>query len=125
MVVTDKIKGLLPSLREKKRYIVFSVASLSSHSLPAVKQAILDHAHALFGVFGAARMGVVFLPDWKKQKGIVRVSHTSVDMMKSVFVLLDRINDTSVRVQSHFVSGSLAPARRKIGGGNYICNQEQ
>ncbi len=101
--IVVKAKSLLPSLKEKKRYVVFEV--LTKTSLETAKKQILSKAKELFGLYGLAKMNLRFLEDWNSNRGIVKVNNKYVDYLRSVFVL----NELSIRTVS--VSGMLKKAR--------------
>lgn len=106
-----KIKPVLPSLREKKRYLVFEIISKKpikefSCISKAVWKALLD----LSGVLGASRAGIWLLGDKfnnESQKGIIRVNHKNVGLLKAVLCSIRQINETDVVVRSLGVSGIL------------------
>jgi len=110
----NKIKrqrALLPALKERKRYIVYEVLSEGAIKLPDVQREIERSFSKLFGVTGAARAGLMHLNDWKKKRGITRVSHKYVDHLKSLFCFIEKVNNKNVIIRSVGVSGILKKAR--------------
>ncbi|MBD3304289.1 hypothetical protein GF343_04020 [Candidatus Woesearchaeota archaeon] len=111
-----KIKPVLPSLREKKRYLAFEIISKEpikdfSDVSRAVWKALLD----LSGVLGAAKAGIWLLSDkfYKdKQKGLIKVNHRNVDLLKSALCTIRQINGTDVIVRSVGLSGILKKAEK-------------
>ncbi|MFH0752423.1 MAG: Rpp14/Pop5 family protein [archaeon] len=106
-----KLKALLPTLREKKRYIVFEVISKGIISQKAAHQAISIELQRFLGEFGMAKAGVIILKDWVKNKGILRVSNKEVDTVKSA-IMLAKGKDFAFKTIA--VSGSLNKLRNRI-----------
>ena len=117
-MVTTKIKPLLPSLREKKRYVVFEVISREMiRDFHFVSDAILNYSFQLLGQYGVAKAGLIILDDkWDRsnQRGIIKVSHRYVDAIKAALVFVDRINNAPAAIRSLGVSGILNKAERKF-----------
>lgn len=110
------MKAILPSLRERKRYIVFEVISKKEINGDAVAKALYDAAEQFFGSFGAAKMALKMMMDkWDKKakKGIVRVNRASVNHAKALFCLMEKISKSPVIIRSLGASGTLKKAERK------------
>ena len=111
----SKLKSLLPSLKERKRYVVFEVLSEKGNfPLEDVKQAILQGEKKFLGDLTLSKAGLVFLKDWEDQKGILRVSHKEVDSIKGGLCFVRKINKADVIVRSIGVSGILKKARQLL-----------
>jgi len=114
-----KVKPLLPSLREKKRYIAFEI--ISKHKINA-KQAFTAIWNSLLEFAGqkeTAKAGMIILKDkynQKTQKGIIRISHKMTDTLKSALILIKEIGKTPVVVKSITTSGILKKAEKNIKG---------
>lgn len=110
-----KLKPLSPSLRERKRYVVFEV--ISKRPITAAKkvaQAIERQLLSLVGTIGAGKAGLIFLHDDydpQRQRGMIRVAHTSVDALLAAMSLIDTIGDDAVLVRELGVSGIMKKAR--------------
>lgn len=109
-----KLAPLLPSLKEKRRYVVFEILTEGSVSFQDVKEAILTETHSFLGRLHSAKAGIEFLPDWKEHTGIVRVANHYLDHLKAAFTLIRKINKKEVIVASRGVSGTLNKARTKF-----------
>ena len=98
------MKPILPSLREKKRYLKFTV----SGDLPVreVKKAVLFSVRRFMGIDGSSRMGVFFI-DLKGGEGIIRVNKDYVDHLKMALMMIKEINNTKVFFRTLAVSGIL------------------
>ena len=113
-----KLKPVLPSLREKKRYLAFEVISKGSiTSFDAVSNAIWQSCTQFMGQLGTAKAGIMPLENkWngEKQKGIMKVSHKYVNHVKSAFIFASKIEGKDVIFRSLGVSGILNKAESKF-----------
>ncbi|MEK6900497.1 MAG: Rpp14/Pop5 family protein [Nanoarchaeota archaeon] len=104
---------LLPSLKQKKRYVVFGIISEASFSWPEVQEAI-EHSLAKFlGDLGMAKASPLLIKEkWneKKQHFVIKVNHTYVDELKTALILNKKIKNTPVIIKSITVSGTLKKA---------------
>ncbi|MBT3304481.1 hypothetical protein HN592_03010 [Candidatus Woesearchaeota archaeon] len=92
-----KMKRLLPSLREKKRYIVFETTNPNK-----VDKALKD----FLGILGMSKVNPLVMKDkFKKNRGIVRINHAYKD---EVIMALSLVN-----VKVIGVSGILKKADEK------------
>ena len=112
-----KIKPLLPSLREKKRYLAYEVISKSrfNDALHANK-AIVEAAKEFLGDLGMARAGIIAMNDqWNTdmQRGIIRVNNRHVDSLKAALVFAGSIDGKGAIVRSVGASGILKKAKQK------------
>jgi len=115
-MVNTKLKPVLPSLREKKRYLVFEV--ISKERLPdfkAVSDTIWQCSLQFLGQLGVAKAGIMVLDnkwDSKLQRGIIKVGHKHVDAVKAALMFANRIDGKEVIFRSIGVSGILNKAER-------------
>lgn len=116
----QKIKPLIPILREKKRYVVFEVISKASiSSLKTVSDAVINSFLSFFGTKELAKAGLIVLRDKfnsASQRGIIRVSNKYVDALKSALVLVKQAESQDVIVRSRGVSGIVKKTRRFMEG---------
>ncbi len=113
------MKALLPSMKERKRYIVFEVVSKTPVGFEGIAKALHNAANGLFGEMGRAKMalkpmGDVF--DAGLQRGIVRTNREYVNHARAAFCMVRRIGKSPAIVRSLGVSGTLKKALRKYGG---------
>ncbi len=109
------MKPLLPSLREKKRYLAFEIISSKKVNKMPYEE-IQKSMLGLHGSVGLADAGLIFLKNkWNTelQRGIVKVSHRSVDDLKGTLCFVDKINNTESIIKSVGVSGILKKAEEK------------
>lgn len=112
-----KIKPLLPSLREKKRYLAYEVMSKHKfHDAVHVSKAILDATKEFLGDLGMAKAGIIPLNDqWDEnmQRGIMRVSNKHVDDLKASLIFVESMEGKEVIVKSVGASGILRKLQQK------------
>ncbi len=110
---------LLPSLREKKRYLAYE--ALTEKPLHKdFSTRVLRHTQRVLGLFDSAQAGLQHVDyDAKQQKGILRVGHKYVDKTRTALVLLQSYEQQPVLCRTLTVSGILKKAKTKaILGGN-------
>lgn len=115
-----KLKPILPSLREKKRYLAFEILSKSKiKSFSRVSNAVWQGMLSFNGIKGAAQAGMWLLPERYNeslQRGIIRVGHKHVDALKASMVMTQEIDNIPVIARSLGVSGSLKKIAKHIAG---------
>ncbi len=116
----EKMKPMLPSLREKKRYLVFEILPENKEvkitSFFDVNRAVWDACLAFLGELGTSKAGIMLLKDkWdaKKQRGIVRVDRKYVDHVKTSLALVKKVNGEKALIRCIGVSGVLGKSEKK------------
>ena len=108
-----KLKHLLPSLREKKRYIVYEVQTKTPITRIEAKKEVSNKMKQFIGELGTAQAGLMHLKDWQDNKGIIKVNAQHVDHAKASLSLIKTINEKKVTVKSVAVSGIINKLRKK------------
>ncbi|MEK6964166.1 MAG: Rpp14/Pop5 family protein [Nanoarchaeota archaeon] len=124
---------LLPSLREKKRYLAYEALTEQPLSKDFSNH-VLRHTQRVLGLFESAQAGIQSVDyDAKEQRGVLRVGHTYVDKTRTALMLLQSYENQNVLCRTLTVSGilqkarlfglgsgtsSLSKAKTKIKGGN-------
>jgi ribonuclease P/MRP protein subunit POP5 len=97
---------LLPSLKQKKRYIVFEILSETKFSVNDVKKSV-DEALLLFlGQLGVAKTAPMFVK-FDNNKFIMKINHKFVDECISALILIKEIKGKQLIVKSVVTSGTL------------------
>ena len=109
-----KAKAVLPSLKEKRRYLVYEAITEGTTSFPDTKEAILKETSSFLGRLGQAKAGIEILDDWHENRGIIKVSTTHLDQLKASLVMLRKINKKEAIIRSVGVSGTINKARNKF-----------
>lgn len=110
-----KIKPILPSLREKKRYLAFEIISEEPvKEAETVANTIYEAGFKYLGEMGMAKAGALVLKDkYSNNKGIVRVNHKNLENFKSALMLVKKVNKQDVMIRTLGVSGILKKAENK------------
>jgi RNase P/RNase MRP subunit POP5 len=88
-------KPLSPTLREKKRYMIFT----HSGNVEGTFEGIRRSYSRLFGEFGLAQAGLLLLRNRSNDRcGVVRVNAHCVDMLKCSLSLIENDNPDCIRV---------------------------
>jgi len=115
--LAKKIKAVLPSLREKKRYLVFNIVSKKNiKSFSEVSELVWQASLRFLGEIETAKAGIWVLPDkWnpKKQKGIIKVNNNYLDKLKTALALIKSFKRQQIIVKSVGVSGMINKADKK------------
>lgn len=109
-----KLKPILPSLKERKRYLSFEIISEDNLSVDEVDRAVSDQILNFLGTLDAGKAGVVFLRDkYKNNKGIIKAGHKHVDKVRTALALTKKINNKEIIIKTNIVSGILKKAISK------------
>ena len=108
------MKPLLPSLKEKKRYIVFEAVSESKVSEKGLEKGVNESVLKFLGELGIAKAGFMFV-EMKENKGIVRTNVKYQDEIKMALSLIKNINKEKIKLNVIGVSGILNKARKQGG----------
>jgi ribonuclease P/MRP protein subunit POP5 len=107
-----KLKALAPTLREKKRYIAFQIISEEGEEFTYsdLEAAIWNTMLDFLGEEGVSRTSVWLIKDsWnpKKQTGILRCNHKSVQDVIASLGLIDRLGDDRITFKILKISGTI------------------
>jgi ribonuclease P/MRP protein subunit POP5 len=108
-----KLKPILPSLREKKRYMAFEVISESKLSYLDIQKAVETSLKDYVGTQGKAKAGLLFFKDKyneKAQKGLIKVNHKHTDELRASFAFIQSINGKKAIIKSIGLSGIMKKA---------------
>ena len=102
---------LLPSLKQKKRYIVFEL----DQKLPAsdVKSEVENALLLFLGQLGLAKSSPLFVKH-KDNKFMMKVNHKWVDECKSAIILIKKIKNKQVIIRSIVTSGTIKKATEAL-----------
>ncbi len=106
--------SLLPSLRQKKRYIVFNVNDEKGSlqfTIKEVKKEVEDAIVLFIGQLGMSKAAPMFLKEkFRNNHFILKVNHKWVDECKAALSLIKKIKNKPVIVKSIITSGTLKKA---------------
>ncbi len=101
---------LKPSLKQKKRYVLFEIQASKSFTLSEVSEAIGTSLLRFLGELGMAKAAPLFVRekwDEQKQRFVLKVNHKYVDELKTAVILNKKIKNTPVLIRSIVTSGTL------------------
>ena len=104
------MKVLSPTLKERKRYILFKIDSSNKLNEETVAMQCTEVCLRFLGEFGCAEAGVMFMHktwDIKTQTGIIKTGHNWVDQTKSALALIKKIEGKKATVSTISTSGSI------------------
>ncbi len=121
MIIQKKIKPLLPSLRERKRYLAYEIISKEPITdSKAVSETIWKTALKYLGEIGCSEAGIIILSDKfnkKNQRGLIRVNHRSLDRLRATITLIRQVEGQDVIFRSVGASGIIKKAEEKYIAG--------
>ncbi len=104
---------LLPSLRQKKRYIAFEILSDRHFSFVEIKEEVRAALDRFLGSFGSAQASPMIISqrfDEQQQRFIIKVNNTFVDEVKMALIVCTHIKHSPVIIRSLLTSGTLKKA---------------
>lgn len=108
------MKPLLPSLREKKRYVVFEIIG-NNINKKALKKEIYNNLLKFFGKLGVSRANIKIIDNClKENKGIIKVNVKYLNDLKMGLGLIKKLDNKKVIVDVIGVSGILKKAKQKF-----------
>jgi ribonuclease P/MRP protein subunit POP5 len=106
----EKLKILLPTLREKERYISFQVISEEPITYSDLESAIWNQLLDFYGEYGVSKTSmwlVKNLWDEKNQAGVIKCNNKSVSQVVAGLGLISRLGDIRVIFKILKVSGTI------------------
>jgi len=109
-----ELKILLPTLREKERYIAFQIVSEEPVTYADLEVAVWNTMLDFYGEFGTSQTSMWLIKnlyDEQMQFGVVRCNNESVAAVLAALGLINRLGDIRVVVKVLKVSGTLKGLR--------------
>ena len=108
--VKKSLKPIPPTLRGKKRYVLFELACDKKLSSPRVSDALWKTFLRIYGEFGAGEMKL-WMIEFGNGKGIIRCAHNRVEQAKAGILFLTEVDGVPVIPKTLKTSGSLKKIR--------------
>jgi ribonuclease P/MRP protein subunit POP5 len=102
----DTMGKLLPTLKDRKRYMAFEVLADASLSWESIRKAITLASKNYIGLDGMANAGLQFVKN-NGMKGIVRMNHDYLNTIRASLLFIREIDNQKVIVKSIRSSGIL------------------
>lgn len=107
-----KLKSLLPSLKEKKRYLVFQL--VAKNNIKNAHKEVTKQLNSLLGIFDSANAAIMPVSyNEKTNKGILKISNKSKDKVFGAMTFIKEINKVSLIVKPIYLTGILNKAKQK------------
>ena len=111
----SKIKGLRPTLRVKKRFLLVQIVAKESFDFKTLSFAINEHIIKILGAYSYGKFGIWILREqfeYKTQCLVLKCTPQSVDILRSTLTLLLQISNTPIRLKILNVSGTLKQLKK-------------
>jgi ribonuclease P/MRP protein subunit POP5 len=119
MRMTDKPKILPPTLRGKKRYIVFEVISEGDFNYEDLSRAIWFASLSFLGELGVSMCEIKLIKnlyDYKNKYGVIRCAHDKLEYVRAALAFVTKISNINVIIKVLGVTGTIKSAKRKFLG---------
>ena len=101
-----KIKSLLPSLKERKRYLAVKIEPINGAIIRNPTEEIIRKIKNILGVFQSAQAGLMYLDyDQKNNISFIKCSASSLDKVRASLMFIDEIGTNKVILKSLKSSG--------------------
>ncbi|HGJ63880.1 TPA: hypothetical protein ENS27_00660 [bacterium] len=122
MTINKRQKTLLPTLKERQRYVVYSIKIFDDTNTPIISRIndyIINECNSLLGIFDAGKAGIMnVMYDEKHRRGILRVENKYVDKIKVCLGMISRIGDKKINIDTIYVSGMINKAEEAMKKGS-------
>ena len=116
-MIKKKKTKILPSAREKKRYLVFEIKSKQKiDDFDPIYQAIYQRCMRYLGELGMSKANIYILKDkWNSnlQRGLIRVNNKHAQELRAALSLVNDVNGATVSIKTVGMSGILKKAQEK------------
>jgi ribonuclease P/MRP protein subunit POP5 len=106
----EKLKILLPSLREKERYVKFKVVSEEPIQYADLEAAIWNIFLDFFGELGVSELSLWLIKNlWngENQTAVIKCNNMSVQKVIAGLGLISRLGDSRIMIKILKVSGTI------------------
>jgi len=114
-MIDDKLKTLIPTLRQKKRYILFKINGENKFNFKEISEGLIEEIILYIGIIDFGKHGVWLLKDQfneNKQIGVLKVSTKLKDKLIGVLNIINKINNKQICIEIINVSGTLKGLRK-------------
>lgn len=108
------MKPLLPTLKEKKRYLAYEIATQAPLRVDC-SRTLIQEIKRMLGLFDSAAAGLQSISyDLGKQQGVLRIATRSVPKVRAALTLITHVNNIDVRITTKGVSGILRKVPQEV-----------
>jgi RNase P/RNase MRP subunit POP5 len=110
-IIMKKIKPLKPTLKEKKRYVVFELVG-KPMAFSDAKKAIEEGLHDYLGIKGMSEAGIIWFSKYYKDNiGFIKISNRSLSDVKDGLLFVKKYG---LIVKVILVTGLIDKAKKKV-----------
>lgn len=110
-----KLKPILPTLKEKKRYLTFEIIADRQFSVDDVSDAVQKSALSFLGTLETGKAGFMFLKDkYSNNTGVVKAGHRYVDKARTALALIQSVDNHDAIFRTRIISGTLKKSLSKF-----------
>ena len=107
------MRRLIPTLRNKKRYVAFELVTECNPELGEVKKSLWESMLRLFGEIGSAKIDAHFVDEQcKGRRGVVRCAHTGTDGLLSSFAFVSAVSGKKAVLRSLGISSTVKGVKK-------------
>jgi len=106
----DKLKPLMPTLRQKKRFLRVKIESTHKFDFKEVSENIVDEIITYLGAIEFGKAGIWVLRDkfdFEKQEFIIKVSISTKDKLCGALCLISKLGKENVKLNIIRISGTI------------------
>ena len=108
-----KIKPLLPSLRQKKRYLAFEIIAEKKIEVKTIQNELFTKIKEFLGEFTLSKASIELIES-KGNKAILKVNNKYTDLLRASLLLVKNINKESVLIRTLMLSGSMDKVKNYV-----------
>jgi ribonuclease P/MRP protein subunit POP5 len=116
-VAENSMKGkpLLPTLRTKKRYVVYEVMSDKDILMTKATESIVSSYKECFGIFGLSKAGIKDMKIYnsKLKRGILKINHKYVNDLRAALAMIKQIDNEKASIHTAGISGILKKTKSR------------
>lgn len=113
----ERLKTLLPTLKENKRYVFLKIISEEPLYYPELESAVWNQLLEFYGELGVANMSIWIIKNLyseQEQLFVIKCNDKSVSQVISCLGLISRIGDNRVIFKVLKVSGTIKGLKIKV-----------
>lgn len=106
----DKLKPLIPTLREKKRFVKINIESNKKLDFNIISKLLTEEITFYMGAIDFGKAGIWFLRDkfdFEKQELIIRTNIKYKDKLLTSLQLIRKLQDANINIKTLRVSGTI------------------
>ena len=108
------MKPILPSLREKNRYVAYKVKSEEKLGFGEVKRALEHSCLRMMGQLQMASSGFRVMNEWQNNMGIIKINNQYLNEAHASLLFIKEVNGKKAALESVYTSGVVNKVIKKL-----------